>query len=228
MNQNPQQPQPNPKNPINSTNPTNTSPPCRRCGTCCRKGGPALHLADEQLVTSGRIPLKHLFTIRQGQPASDNVRNIVAPAPTDIIKIKSSGPHNTTCRYYTPDPVGCTIYAHRPLECRLLNCRDTRAIEQTYNQNRLTRAHLLQRIPHLADLVAEHQNKCDPHHITTLIQTLKTTPTDTQARHTLNQITRFDHHLRQLTIEKTNLDPELLDFFFGTPLSAIINRGTGY
>lgn len=215
-------PQPNPKNStnsINSTNSTNTPPPCRRCGTCCRKGGPALHLADEQLITSGRIPLKHLYTIRQGEPAYDNVRNIVAPSPTDIIKIKNSGPHSTTCRYYTQDPaVGCTIYAHRPLECRLLNCRDTRAIEQTYNQNRLTRAHLLQRIPHLADLITEHQRICDRQHINTLIQTLKTTPTNTQARHTLNQILRFDHHLRQLTIEQTNLDPEILDFLFGTKL----------
>ncbi len=62
---------------------------CHRCGTCCEKGGPALHHGDKALVEEGRIPAKYLFTIRKGEPAHDNVKGNTLFAQTDLIKIKS-------------------------------------------------------------------------------------------------------------------------------------------
>lgn len=197
---------------------------CRRCGTCCCKGGPALHLDDQELVTAGKIPLKHLYTIRQGEPAFDNIQRRICPAPSDIIKIKGQDDSDATCNYFIADPVGCGIYAHRPLECRILVCWDTRRIMETYARNRLTRTHLLARLPGLSDLVSEHQERCDYQRITTLAQTIKATPADTQAVQALLEIIRYDYSLRQVTTERTHLDPQLHNFLFGLPLTQTIGR----
>ena len=60
---------------------------CSRCGTCCKKGGPAFHLKDKSLLAKGRIKMNAIYTIRQGEPVYDNVINEVIAAKTDIIKI---------------------------------------------------------------------------------------------------------------------------------------------
>ena len=52
---------------------------CKRCGTCCREGGPALHRVDHDLVASGKIPLKDLYTIRKEELARDNVKGTLQP-----------------------------------------------------------------------------------------------------------------------------------------------------
>jgi Fe-S-cluster containining protein len=90
---------------------------CRRCGTCCRQGGPALHLEDRELVESGKIPMQHLFTIRQGEPAYDNVTGTIAPAVTDIIKLKGARPGSDVCCFYESAGKVCGIYGHRPAPC---------------------------------------------------------------------------------------------------------------
>lgn len=197
---------------------------CRRCGTCCCKGGPALHSADRQLVLSGKIALKYLFTIRRGEPAFDNVQRMVAPAPTDIIKIKGQSSIDAACRFLRHDPVVCTIYAHRPLECRVLACWDTRAILEIYAKERLTRIHLLGRLPGLSDLVDEHQQRCNYERIGALAAAIKKEDASHDAAEALLEIIRYDHSLRRVTVERTRLDPELLEFLFGLPLTQTIGR----
>ena len=82
----------------NSSDQTDTRT-CRRCGTCCRKGGPAFHLADRPLIEKGTIPLRHLFTIRQGERVKDPIRGVVRPVDTELIKIK--GAQDTwTCTFF--------------------------------------------------------------------------------------------------------------------------------
>lgn len=56
---------------------------CRRCGTCCEKGGPALHTDDRMLIENGHIPARYLFTIREGEPVVDNVKENPIFAQTD-------------------------------------------------------------------------------------------------------------------------------------------------
>lgn len=198
---------------------------CRRCGTCCCKGGPALHLEDEPLVTSGRIPLKELFTIRQGEPAFDNVRGVVSPAPTDIIKIKGASPTDATCRFLDQDEVACTIYDHRPVECRTLTCWDSHALMEMYDRDRLTRDRLLSKLPGLSDLVAEHQERCSYQDIGKLAEHVKTARDDTrEGVEILLAMVRYDQSLRQVTVERTRLDHGLLDFLFGKPLTETLGR----
>ncbi|RJQ84614.1 MAG: YkgJ family cysteine cluster protein [Desulfobacteraceae bacterium] len=195
---------------------------CRRCGVCCCKGGPALHLEDREQVESGKIPLKCLFTIRQGEPAYDNIRGVIAPAATDIIKIKGAAENDATCRFLNQEQVGCRIYDMRPVECRCLTCWDTRAITALYDKNRLTRSHLLSRLPGLSDLVAEHQAHCDYQRVAQWAELIRKDGRLQEAAEELLAIIRYDHSLRNVTVERTRLDPDLLEFLFGRPLSATI------
>ena len=42
---------------------------CMRCGTCCTKGGPALHKEDKDILLDGHIGRERLVTIRKGELA---------------------------------------------------------------------------------------------------------------------------------------------------------------
>lgn len=195
---------------------------CRRCGTCCRKGGPTLHLEDQALVESGIIALKQLLTIRQGEPAYDNVAGVICPAITDIIMIRALSAGRDMCGFYLADSKGCGIYDQRPAECQALKCWDSREIEKLYACRRLTRRHLLSKVEGLWDLVREHQQRCDYSQVAELASQLKSVRPRPDAEKMLLELIRYDESIRQLTCERAGLDPELLPFLFGRPLSFTI------
>ena len=190
---------------------------CRRCGTCCRKGGPAIHIEDRRLVDDGILPARDLFTIREGEPAHENVRGHIAPAATDIIKIKGTG-GSWRCRYLCAETNTCRIYTHRPLECRVLSCRDTTPIGATYDRNRLTRKMLLETVPGLWELIAAHQQRCDYGTILALHARLKKNPAPEASRQ-LRETIIYDRSCRQTLVEKGRIDPHMLDFLLGRPLT---------
>lgn len=195
---------------------------CRRCGTCCRQGGPALHLEDRELVASGKIPLQDLFTIRQGEPAYDNVTETIAPAVTDIIKLKGVSTGSQVCRFYDPTTKGCGIYGHRPAECRALQCWDTSSIETLYRCRRLERRHLLVEAAGVWELVQAHQRRCDYGDVAELAARLKQDASAEDPHDRLLELVRYDESLRQVTLERTGWNPELIPFLFGRPLSFTI------
>lgn len=196
---------------------------CRRCGTCCRKGGPGLHLEDQHLVDSGKISLNRLLTIRQGEPAFDNVTGTTAPAVTDIIKIKGIDDNASDCAFYDPKKKGCRIYEQRPVECAALQCWDTREIEKIYCCRRLTRRHLLAKVEGLWDLVEDHQQRCDYAYIHELATKIRNNHQGEEAQKELIELIRYDQQLRQVTLERSKFDSEMLDFLFGRPLSTTIS-----
>jgi Fe-S-cluster containining protein len=194
----------------------NDENPCRRCGTCCEKGGPSLHREDHPLVDNGQIPVRHLFTIRRGELAQDNIKGILAPLTDEIIKIKGQ-PGRWTCLFFDPKTRGCGIYDHRPLECRALNCRDTRQIEKVYESARLTRRDLLSGVDGLWDMVEAHEQHCSYGELKSLVGEggRDGRPKQEEA---LLEIIRYDAHVRRLTSEKGGMDGQMLDFIFGRPL----------
>ena len=204
------------------TNPVTDQAHCRRCGTCCRKGGPALHLEDQALVDSGKIPLKDLMTFRQGEPVYDNVTGSIAPAVTDIIKTKSADENSSDCIYFDADRKGCCIYDDRPSECAAMQCWDTSEIEGMYNTRRLTRRHLLAKVEGLWDLVVHHQERCDYGHVAELADRIRQHRRVDEAEKELLELIRLDQHLREVTLERVKLDPGMLEFLFGRPLSLTI------
>jgi Fe-S-cluster containining protein len=190
---------------------------CRRCGICCEKGGPAFHRKDRMLIEKGRIPSKYLYTIRKGELAFDNVQGCLTPAKSDIIKIKGRQ-GRWTCIFFDTIDKSCTIYNDRPLECRALKCWNPAELEQVYERNRLSREDLLTRVEGLWELIEDHQNRCDYNQIRMLIRDLDG-PGEDKARKGLMEIIQYDAEIRNLVIEKAGLDPEMLDFVLGRPLT---------
>ena len=194
---------------------------CRRCGTCCEKGGPSLHHEDRPLVDRGDIPVRHLFTLRKGELARDNVKGVLAPLREEIIKIKGQN-GRWTCRYYDPRERGCRIYRHRPLECRVLNCQDTGPIEQLYATGRLTRRDLLVKIQGLWELVEDHEQRCSYTNLAVRVHAGDQEKGVLRQEQAILETLRYDAHIRQLTVEKAGLDAGMLDFVFGRPLAKTI------
>ncbi|MEW5909060.1 MAG: YkgJ family cysteine cluster protein [Thermodesulfobacteriota bacterium] len=195
---------------------------CRRCGECCRKGGPAFHLEDRGLIETGQIAAKFLFTIRKGEPAYNNVTGFLIPSPSDIIKIKGKK-ESWSCLFFEEPYADCRIYEYRPVECRILKCWEPAALERMYDKNRLTRKDLLQEIKGLWDIVEEHSVKCAYETIRAVLLEDGKKKTAGYSKK-LNEMIFYESELRALTVEKAKLDPELLDFIFGRPLSETLSN----
>lgn len=193
---------------------------CLRCCTCCKKGGPAFHLEDKTLIESGIILSKYLYTIRQDEPAYDNIQNRIESAATDIIKIKSKN-NSHVCALLDESNHACTIYKHRPLECRVLECWDTKEIERIYTKDRLTRKDLFYPMKDIWDLISDHQERC-AYSIIQKIMNSKKGAKEEENRRTLLEMIRYDKHIRSLLAEKGGIDPEIMDFLFGRPLEQTI------
>jgi Fe-S-cluster containining protein len=191
---------------------------CRRCGACCRKGGPALHREDRPLVEAGAIPLGCLFTIRRGEPVADPIAGRRILAPAEIIKIK--GRDGTwSCCFWDGRRRRCRIYADRPLECRLLECWNTGPFERRYAAGRLTRGELLSGVAGLWDLVAEHERRCN---IAAVMRLLAGAAAGGPEGRELARIVAYDRELRRLAVAAGGLSPETADFLFGRPLAKLL------
>jgi len=195
---------------------------CIQCGTCCGKGGPALHKQDAHLIKSGKILCKSLVTIREGEPAFDNVRNQVVLSVSDIIKIKSKN-NSRSCIFLDEEKAACGIYDNRPIECKALQCWDTTAIEKLYDRNRITRKDLLFETKDIWDLIIDHQNRCSYDRIRQLLDNGKERD-KSETEEELRFLVRYDAHLRSLLSEKGGMDPDMMDFFFGQTLAVTILR----
>jgi len=199
------------------TGPQPGAPVCKRCGTCCRKGGPSLHAADRDLVLDGILPLADLYTLRRGEMVHDNVRGGVQPAATDIIKIRDRETGGG-CLYWDDAGRACGIYSHRPQECRALFCTDTRMIETIYAAQRLTREDLLAGVAGLWDLVESHQKTCDYAHIYALIRQMEQS-VNGRVGSELAYLIRYDAEIRTLTAGRSRLPEAALEFLLGRPLT---------
>src|SRR5512135_2095107 len=104
---------------MNKTSIDRTS--CIRCGTCCTKGGPTLHAKDRHLISEGHFGTGHLVTIREGELAYGPSGEAPQPVPEELIKIAGKG-KGWECIFLKKEDSSCMIYAHRPMECRILKC----------------------------------------------------------------------------------------------------------
>lgn len=181
-----------------------------------------MHLADQSLVESGILALRNLVTIRQGEPSYDNIAGKVVPAETDIIKIQAVGSGDAACMFLRQDAATCEIYENRPLECRVLECWDSRGITDSYRKDRLTRRHLLEKKTELWDLVQDHQDRCDYVQFGCWADDLKKGRETEKSAGAMMSMMRYDFSLRRVMVESAGLDDRLLMFLLGRPVQDIL------
>ncbi len=199
-----------------SSSPEDNRDTCRRCGECCRRGGPAFHPVDRPLIEKGLIPAACLYTIRPGEPVHDNVAGRLAFAEADIIKIKGRG-DDWTCCFLAAQSQECGIYGDRPEECRRMQCWDTREIEAFYRQERLSRRDLLGAIEGLWELITHHEKRCSYRRLKEISGRLATGEREKTLAE-IRDMVRYDESLRQLLVEQGRAQADMLDFLLGRPL----------
>ncbi|MHC1791391.1 YkgJ family cysteine cluster protein [Solidesulfovibrio sp.] len=189
-------------------------PPCRRCGRCCRLGGPALHHDDLPAIRDGRIRPEHCLTLRRGETVTDNVAGGVGPLPVELVKLRPV-PGGRACLFYH-DPPACAIHDTRPVECRTLSCDAPATLAALYATNRLTRADILPPGSDLAELCAHHEAETDLARLTRLCR--QAAAGDEAAREAARAVARLDAALRELLPRRLGLAPQTLLFYLGRPL----------
>ncbi len=192
---------------------------CRRCGDCCRNGGPALHDEDLPLIQDGTIQLTDIITLRPGERAYDQPARNILPLDSEILKIKGRD-GKWTCSFFSPEGRTCGIYKTRPVECQVLFCRDIAPLARMYTKGRLTRADLLPEGHPLLDLMIYHDKTCRPSHMREAEMAAR--QGDTEAGAALKKMVVFDMEVRRLVTEKSDMAPEMNDFLFGRPLRVLL------
>lgn len=204
-----------------------TAPTCRRCGTCCQKGGPALHAEDAALFP-GALGLHQVLTLRAGEPAHDQPRGRVLPLAGEMLKIKGLGDGRSVglggwaCLLYDARARACALYGQRPAECRALFCEDTSELFAMYDKDRLTRRDLLGPGHPALAVLDEHEALVPVARIAELAGVFRAGGDGAgDAAGELLAMARADAAFRRMLAERVGIGPEYHDFFFGRGAAAL-------
>ena len=192
---------------------------CKRCGTCCLRGGPVLHTGDAHLVESGRLRFADLVTIRKGELAVVPPDDDLLPAAHEMVKINGRN-GSWACRFYEEESSGCSIYGHRPLSCEALKCWDTAESLALVGKDLLCRKEMIGSHPAWA-LLAEHQQACpppDPQMVLAIVQS-----GDRKALGTLAEAVNLDLRYRAAALSRYSIGGEDELFFLGRPLFQLLS-----
>jgi len=135
---------------------------CKRCGTCCRKGGPVLHRDDINILLGGHINHSHLVTVRKGEPAYSPVSDSIEATDKELVIIKGQG-SDWVCHFLDQNDNSCRIYGHRPLECRLQQCWDNQALLEMVGKDTITRHDIINPDDPITEFINIHDREpCRP------------------------------------------------------------------
>lgn len=194
---------------------------CKRCGTCCRQGGPALHGPDLDLIQAGLLRLDDLITVRTGELAFQPLASQPEPVSHEFLKLR--GQNGTwCCAFYDETSKGCLRYAHRPMACGLLDCTNTGPLLALAGQDLLTRFDCLTPDDPLLPLVREHEQLCPCPDLQTISQELGQGETDAALLAGLEAAVNADLAFRSRVTagHRLSLAQEL--FYFGRPLFQLL------
>ncbi len=194
---------------------------CDRCGTCCRQGGPALHLQDRHLVAPGFLGFDVLVTIRRGELARHPLSDQPEPVRQELIKIQGRG-GDWSCRFLQATSSSCAIYDRRPLACRLLKCWAPDEVLAIAGRELLGRYDLIADNDPLLPLVRRHEQECACPDLVSSGIRLRSSSRRAAMLRQLEQLVNRDIAVRGMALQRYGLSvaPEL--FYFGRPLFQIL------
>lgn len=195
---------------------------CIQCGTCCRKGGPSLHTEDKKILLAGHIKHERLITIRKGELAFSPLSGRPEPIQKELVKVAGKG-KSWVCCFYDEDKSTCTIYSHRPLECRILKCWDTAELLSVIGKDTLTRADILEENDPILPFVEKHEKECSIETAEDFISVLSEKKDDPDSLAKLTALVHHDLAIRSRAITEFGLSLEAELFFFGRPLFKILS-----
>jgi hypothetical protein len=194
---------------------------CRRCGTCCRQGGPALHGEDLALIRSGRLRLDDLITVRVGEMAFQPLAAEAEPVTREFLKIQ--GRDGTwCCTFYDEAAKGCLRYGHRPVACGLLDCTDTGPLLAIAGQDLLTRFDCIKLDDPILAVIRKHQINSPCPDIQTISNDFQQVGARAEILESLRREVNLDLAFRARTAGDFHLSVALELFYFGRPLFQLL------
>lgn len=187
---------------------------CVRCGTCCTKGGPALHSQDRPLYLNGDLAKSDLLTLRKGERVFDNVREKVIELPQEIVRLRACA-GSTACLFFDQASSGCSIYDNRPIECRILKCWAPSKLTAMYETDRIRRLDLISKESALGLLIKEHEKRCGYAEVKPLAAAVQR-----KSHRALQEIAariEYDRGIRESLTQEVGAGALELDFLFGRP-----------
>lgn len=191
---------------------------CKQCGTCCKQGGAALHIQDLELISSGKIPVSRLVTIRKGELVHNPLAEKILPVTVELVKLVGKKKQWECCFY--DDKLGCTIYTDRPYACRVLKCWDIREISALVEKDTISRFDILDKEDPLIAQIMEHEQLC-PCDDLGYIQTHLDRLSDEQKNEMEHRV-RSDLNFRARVTGQLQLKVSEELFYFGRPLFQLL------
>ncbi|MEW6665986.1 MAG: YkgJ family cysteine cluster protein [Thermodesulfobacteriota bacterium] len=188
---------------------------CVRCGECCLKSSPTLQVEDLPLIENGWLPKKSLLTIRKGEMVRDNIRGTLTLTDREMIKVRERKGAGRGCLFYDDQGKACRIYSHRPLQCAVLKCWDTKEFMRVFEGPKLARASLIHDET-LRGLLDVHEKRCSYRLLESCVRDIPKRGEEAVKR--VMELLRFDFHLRNLVCTKLGIDEGEMDFLFGRPM----------
>ena len=186
---------------------------CIRCGECCLKSSPTLHGSDLELIISGAINPRYLYTIRRGEMVFNNLEEEMQISETEMIKVREKDQGG--CVFYDESANSCRIYEHRPSQCRALKCWDRSEFDKVFSSSKLARKDIVH-TPVLWGLIQEHEKRCAYETIDRLVRQVETR--GDEAVDDIMARMRFDFELRPFTAKKLTISSDNMDLYFGRAL----------
>ena len=187
-------------------------PACVRCGECCRRGSPALHAEDLDLLREGKIGWNRIITLRTGEPARSQVGGTLFMLPEERIKIRERQ-GTGACLFFDADLELCTIYEHRPLECRAQACWDSAAAKEAAELPHLSRKDIFAGADLLLGMIAEHDSRCAFAVLKEAFEHL-----DGASQETVDAVLKvlsYEDHFRNFVKEQFEIPDDTLELVFG-------------
>lgn len=195
---------------------------CERCGTCCMKGGPALHLEDKKLLEQKFIDRGSLITVRKGEPVFFLDGEKTEIAGKEIVKLKGKS-SEWTCIFYEQKSASCSMYLHRPLECILLKCWDTTELEAVVGKKLLSRFDIISQNEPVMRYIQKHERECSLE-ILTQVDMNNQKSVDKNVLAKLTGLVNKDLAIRSEALNHLNFTLDLELFYFGRPVFTILTQ----
>ncbi len=193
---------------------------CIKCGVCCQKNGPVLHLIDLELVRKNILAPDSLVLLRRGEPAMDNISGKLVLLKKELIKVRGKKTGSWTCFFHDTRTNLCLIHKNRPFQCRVMECWNPQKITECYNEKTLSRKELLRKGSAMEEITLMHEEKCRVDSFMNLLRIEISSPG--KKNQELNEMIAFDRQFRKTFQKKTKINKNCIDYYFGRSLNELI------
>jgi len=195
---------------------------CRRCGSCCLKGGPVLHMGDKKILLEGYAGHQHLITLRKGELAFNPLNEKLEPIPKELIKVAGNR-ESWSCFFYNDKESTCTIYENRFLECRLLKCWDTSELFSIIGRDTIIRTDIINAGDPIIEIIDAHEQSCPCNEIEDAVSMILTGKDKSKHFKRLRELVMKDMEIRRFALAEMGLRKEFELFVFGRPVSELLS-----